>query len=103
MTVVEPSVSTAFILRMIALCRAMFLIPSDKVMTRIIGRPSGTIATKIAMAVMNCLIATSLSGIGPPYARSNLIDTTRTATINAINPRNLPRDSSFNSSGVLGV
>ena len=86
-----------------ALCRAIFRIPNASVMTRMIGKPSGTIATKIAMAVINCFIATSLSGIGPPYAKINLIDTRRTATISAIKPRNRPSDSSFNSSGVFGV
>ena len=102
-TVVEPRVSTAFILRIMALCLAMFRMPKANVITRIIGNPSGTIATKIAIAVMNCVIATSRNGSDPPQARTSLIDTNKTATIRAMKPRNLPRDSSFSSNGVFGV
>ena len=66
-TVVEPNVSTAFIRRMIALCFAILRIPNAKVITKIIGNPSGTIATKIAMAIMNWSIAASqMSTFGLP-------------------------------------
>ena len=58
-TVVEPSVSTAFILRIIALCRAIFRIPIARVVTKIIGKPSGTIATNIEIATKNWNFAAS--------------------------------------------
>ena len=104
MTVVEPSVSTAFIRRIIALCLAMLRMPNARVMTRIIGKPSGTMATKMAIAIINWSIAASqISMLGSPYAIIISIDTNRTATINAINPRNLPSDSNLSSNGVFGV
>ena len=90
--------------RMMALWRAMFRIPRDKVITKMIGRPSGTMATKIAMATMNCWTTTSFrSTPGLPYDTTRLRETSRMATMSAINPMNFPRLSSFNSSGVFGV
>ena len=43
---VDPRVSTAFMRRMMALWRAMFRIPRESVMTKMTGRPSGTMAYK---------------------------------------------------------
>ncbi len=90
-----------------ALCRAMLRIPRASVITKIIGKPSGTIATNIAMATMNCSTATSRSSTvliaGSAYAISTLIETISAATINAMKPKNRPSDSSLSSRGVFGV
>ena len=84
----------------------MLRIPKARVITRMMGSPSGTIATKMAMATINCSTATSRRPIvsisGSPYAMRTLIETKSVATIKAINPKKRPRDSNFNSSGVLG-
>ena len=102
-TVVEPSVSTAFICRMMARCRAMFRMPRDNVITRMIGSPSGTMATKMAMATMNWSTTTEKRSPCPSMiALPSSTPTMTTATSRAINPRNRPKDSSFNSSGVFG-
>ena len=101
-TVVEPSVSTAFILLIIALCLAIFRIPNARVITKIIGNPSGTIATKIAMAIMNCSITKSKRLDVVFQEKISSKRTRRTATIKAIKPKNRPKLSNFNSSGVFG-
>ena len=103
MTVVDPNVSTAFMRRMMALWRAILRIPSARVMTRIIGKPSGTMATKMAIATINWSTATSQRLLSPPIARIIFIETRSTATIKAMNPRKRPKDSNFSSRGVLGV
>ena len=102
-TVVEPNVSTAFILLMIALWRAILRIPIARVVTRMIGRPSGTIATNIAIATKNWNLASFHRSPPSTYSTINAIETINAATINAMNPKNLPRDSNLCSRGVLGV
>ena len=102
-TVVDPKVSTAFILRIMALCRAMLRIPIASVVTRIIGNPSGTIATKIAIATRNWNFASFHKSPPSTYSRINPIETINAATIRAMKPRNLPKDSNLCSNGVLGV
>ena len=65
-------------------------------MTNMIGKPSGTMATKMAMATMNWATATSLRLTpGFPYETIMLRETRRIATMRAINPRNFPKLSSF--------
>ena len=44
-----------------------------------------------------------MSSFGLPYAIIISIETNNTATIRAMNPRNLPKDSNFNSRGVFGA
>ena len=83
----------------------MLRIPRDSVITKIIGKPSGTIATNIAIAIINCSTATSSndSELSLTYAKAMFNVTNRTATTSATNPRNFPNDSNLTSSGVLGV
>ena len=77
--------------------------PIANVVTRIIGNPSGTIATKIAIATKNWNLASVHRSPPSTYSRIKPIETINAATINAINPRNLPNDSNLCSKGVLGV
>ena len=82
----------------------MFRMPRDSVMTKMMGRPSGTMATKMAMATMNCWTTTSFkSMLGLPYETNKFSETSKTATMSAMKPRNLPRLSSLSSRGVFGV
>ena len=103
--VVEPKVSTAFIFRTMAFCLAIFRMPIDNDMTRMIGNPSGTIATKITTEVKNCSEITSyiLSSEPSPHAMTTCSSNNNAAHVTAIPPRNLPNECSLTSSGVLGV
>ncbi len=104
--VAEPRVSTTFILEIIAFLADMFCIPSAKVITRIIGSPSGTIATKITTAIRNCSdkISLSIGPVAPPNKAITMLNNTNTiAVITAIMPRNRPSEANLISNGVLGV
>ena len=86
-----------------ALCLAMLRIPIANVVTKIIGNPSGTIATNIAIATISWSLPVFQRSPPSRCVMINSIETIRTATMRAINPRNLPSDSNLCSSGVLGV
>ena len=83
----------------------MFLMPMANVITRIIGKPSGTMATNMATAIRNCSAITWY--IDSPVSLNQALTTCRSnsreALVTATYPRKRPSDSSLISRGVLGV
>ena len=105
-TVVEPRVSTTFIRRTMAFFRDMLRIPSASVITRMMGNPSGTIATKMATAIRNCSATTCFNSsivADSANAMVTCIKSSEAAAITAMIPRNFPRDSNLISKGVFGL
>ena len=104
--VAEPNVSTTFILDTIAFRADIFCMPNANVITKIIGNPSGTIATNMTTAIMNCSAIISFNSVPvTPFNMARIIvDPTITiAEIIAIIARYLPNEPNLISRGVFGV
>ena len=99
-TVVEPSVSTAGSLRMMALRRAMRCTPMARAMVTTAGRPSGMAPTARAMAKMRVSLRAGARAM--PWPRARYTPTVRMTTDTAITPNvmYLPISPSFLVSGV---